>query len=234
MTEREKIAARIRALLAKTVENGCTEDEAIAAARMAAMLLAKYNMTIDEAELRANPFKREQVHQEDEIGERIWKVASAIADLTGSRYWRSRPGISPVEITFFGFAHEVDVARYLLGICERAMQDGKRSLLRRHALLVPARRRIHLLAFLDGMADRLARRILDLIPKAPPGSGLVVVRNSLIDAALEADDVKLNERKVRPGRSLDDAYWDGIRQADRVALNQGVGTAQSDGQRRLT
>jgi hypothetical protein len=31
MTEREKIAARIRALLAKTVENGCTEDEAIAA-----------------------------------------------------------------------------------------------------------------------------------------------------------------------------------------------------------
>ncbi|MFN3584870.1 hypothetical protein [Phenylobacterium sp.] len=32
MTEREKIAAKIRALRAKTVENGCTEAEALAAA----------------------------------------------------------------------------------------------------------------------------------------------------------------------------------------------------------
>lgn len=45
--EREKIAAKIRALRAKTVENGCTEAEALSAAEMLAKLLAQYNMTLD-------------------------------------------------------------------------------------------------------------------------------------------------------------------------------------------
>lgn len=46
---RDAISRRIRALRAKTVENGCTEAEALAAAELLADLLAKYNMTLDEA-----------------------------------------------------------------------------------------------------------------------------------------------------------------------------------------
>ncbi len=230
MIEREKIAARIRALLAKTVENGCTENEAISAAKLAAALLAKYNMTVDEATLRANPFKQQTYQQEDEVGERLWKVAAAIAELTGSRYWRSPHGVAPVVITFFGFEHEVQISRYLLAICARAMGDGKNSIIRKYALLVPARRRRHLLAFLDGMADRLAERITDQIPKAPPGAGLVVLRNSLIDAALP---VALRKLRSRGSRFLDDAYVDGQMRANEVSLNQGLRDEQAKAQHRL-
>ncbi|QXV73626.1 protein of unknown function DUF2786 [Rhizobium phage RHph_X2_30] len=219
---RDKIAGRIRALLAKTVENGCTEDEAISAARMAAALLAKYNMTIDETELRSNPFKRDSFQREDEIGERLWKVASAISELTGSRYWRSRHGVVPVEITFFGFAHEVDVSKYLLAICVRALNDGKKQILREHALLVPARRRRHMIAFIDGMVDRLAERILDLKEPVPPGTGLVVVRNSLIDEALAKDNIKLENMRGRKSRDFDEAYIQGLLKGDEVSLNRGV------------
>jgi hypothetical protein len=45
MTEREKIAARARHLAAMTVENGCSEAEALTAARKLASLLERYNMT---------------------------------------------------------------------------------------------------------------------------------------------------------------------------------------------
>ena len=38
--------------------------------------------------------------------------------------------------------------------------------------------------FLDGMADRLHERILALRPPAPTGTGLVVLRGALIDAAM--------------------------------------------------
>lgn len=65
---RERIAAIIRALLEKTVANGCTEDEAIAAAAKAAEMLAKHNLTVDEVELRANPFARERQSFEDVVG----------------------------------------------------------------------------------------------------------------------------------------------------------------------
>lgn len=85
--EREKIAARIRALRSKTVANGCTEEEAMSAAELLAKLLAQYNMTLDEAELRESPFERTSVKQDDWVGEKLWVVADGIAFLTGARYW---------------------------------------------------------------------------------------------------------------------------------------------------
>lgn len=220
--DRDKIAAKIRALLAKRIENGCTEEEALSAASMAAGLLAKYNMTLDESALRANPFKRESVQQEDDIGERIWKVARAISKLTGARYWRSRPGVAPVEISFFGFAHEVEVSKYLLAICARALEDGRRGVLKARALLIASHRRRHAIAFIDGMIDRLAQRIEEMVPPVAPGTGLVVVRNALIDDALAAEKINLENRKVRPSRSFDEAYLEGLIAAERVPLSQGV------------
>lgn len=220
---RDKIAGRIRALLTKTVENGCTEDEAIAAARMAAALLAKYNMTLDETELRSNPFKRGTFQREDEIGERLWKLADAIAKLTGSRYWRSRRGVVPIEITFFGFAHEVEISKYLLAICVRALTDGKKGVLRKYALFVPNRRRQRVIAFIDGMIDRLAVRILELREPEPTGTGLVVLRNALIDDALAAEKIRLESISGwRRSRDFDDGYVDGMLAADRVSLHRGL------------
>lgn len=40
----EKVIAKIRALMAKTVENGCTEEEAMAAAMKASALIDKYDI----------------------------------------------------------------------------------------------------------------------------------------------------------------------------------------------
>lgn len=227
MVDRDKIAAKIRALLAKTVENGCTEEEALSAARMAASLLAKYNMSLDESALRTNPFKRETMHQEDDIGERIWKVARAISKLTGARYWRSRPGIAPVEISFFGFVHEVEISKYLLAICARALEDGRQGVLKARALLIASHRRRHAIAFIDGMVDRLAQRIEEMAPPPATGTGLVVVRNALIDEALAAEKIKLENRQGRPSRNLDGPYLEGLLAAERVSLSQGLSENRS-------
>ena len=119
--DREAISRRIRALRAKTVENGCTEQEAIAAAQMLSDLLAKYNMTLDEAEIRASPFTHHRESHDDWVGERLGRIAAAVSDLTGARYWVQRPGEKP-SIDFFGFEHEVGVARYILEVCASAMR----------------------------------------------------------------------------------------------------------------
>lgn len=47
----EKIKARIRALLAKTVANGCTDGEALAAAEMAARMLREHGLTAEQLEI---------------------------------------------------------------------------------------------------------------------------------------------------------------------------------------
>ena len=221
MTEREKIAARIRALLAKTVENGCTEDEAIAAAAKAAEMLARYNLTLDEVEMRASPFGRHSEQHDDQVGGRLWKVASAIAHMTGARYWAQRPGARP-EVNFFGFEHEVAVARYLLEICARAMRQEACRLDRSYALLNASVRRRRVAPFIDGMADRLAQRIRDLKPPSPTGTGLVVLHGTLIEAAMKDAGIHTEQGRSRGSREWSSDYQAGLRAAEKVLLNAAV------------
>lgn len=63
MTEKEKIAARICALLSKTTDNGCSEDEAIAAALKAKQLMDKYEIDLSEAELLADGYEQVDMEQ---------------------------------------------------------------------------------------------------------------------------------------------------------------------------
>lgn len=217
--KRDRIAATIRALRAKTVENGCTEAEALSAAKKLSDLLRDHNMTVDEAEMRADPFAQCRKVHDDWVGERLWKVADGIAHMTGVRYWTERPGERPT-INFFGFAHEVEVAAYLLNICRAAMlREQHRIVASDRRLITIARRRRAVLPVLDGMADRLRQRLRDMKPPAPTGTGLVVLRDALIEKAMP---VKLRTGNARNSRALEPGYLDGLAAGDRVSLNQGL------------
>lgn len=201
---------------AKTVENGCTEAEALTAAQMLADLLAKYNMTVDEAEMRASPFSHHREHHDDWVGDRLWKVADAVAELTGSRYWTQRPG-ERVSVDFFGFEHEVEVARYMLEICAGAMRREQARLINPRRGL--RRQRATVLPFLDGMADRLASRICAMKPPPESGNGLIVLHGALIEAAMP---VELKKGRSRGSRTADTTYRDGLAAGDQVSLNKGL------------
>ncbi|ANC52461.1 hypothetical protein A4249_01430 [Brevundimonas sp. GW460-12-10-14-LB2] len=220
MNERERIAARIRALRAKTVENGCTEAEAMAAAEKLAQLLADYNMTMDEADLRASPFGDHVHDAAGTVGLKLWKPASAIAKLTNTRYWTGGRA-APTRITFVGLTHEVEIAAYLLAICERAMRTESAAIMKAVRRLPHIKQAARVMPFLDGMADRLAARIIAMIPPQPPGRGLVVLRNALITEELARRGVEIETGSARRPMNWG-AYRDGQRAGDGVALNPGV------------
>lgn len=221
MTDKSKIAARIRALREKTVANGCTEEEAASAAEMVAAMLAKYNLTVEECDVRENGFAKAETVLDDPVGERLWKIADGIAYMIDVRYWTGPVGSKP-SVTFFGFDHEVEIAGYLLDICRTAMADRMERLERECLLLRPSAKRRRIAPFLDGMADRLQRRLRDLKPEAPTGCGLVVLRNSLIDAELESEGIRIGDKNARASRDFEPDYKRGVAAADGVALNRGV------------
>lgn len=225
MSERERIAARIRALRAKTVENGCTEAEAMAAAEKLAQLLCDYNMTMDEADLRASPFGDHVHDAAGTVGLKLWKPASAIAKLTNTRYWTGGRA-APTRITFVGLTHEVEIAAYLLAICERAMRTESASIMHAVRRLPHIKQAARVMPFLDGMADRLAARIFAMIPPQPPGRGLVVLRNAMITEELAKRGVEIETGSARRPMNWG-AYRDGQRAGDGVALNPGVGATSA-------
>lgn len=220
--DREKFAARIRALRSKTVENGCTEAEAMAAAELLAKLLDQYNMTLDEAELRASPFDQARMEEDDAyVAPWLWIVADGIAYLTNARTWKQRPGERDA-VMFFGLQHEVEVACYLLEICATAMQgEVKRHFTRVRAFGSGDRRRAAR-PFLNGMADRLRLRIRAMRPPDPVGTGLMVLHNALVDTGLADAGIKLQSGKGAPDLEAFAGYSDGVKAADRVSLNPGL------------
>lgn len=222
MSERENLAAKIRALRAKTVENGCTEDEAIAAAAKAAEMLERYNFTLDEVELRASPFEMHTERYGDEVGRPLWRVAAAVATLTNTRYWASRPGVFPRELTFFGFAHEVEVASYMLEICAGAMRREQSRILHGGDTAHTPRARRAIRPFLDGMADRLRERILEMVPPRPTGTGLVVLRKELVEAAMAEAGMQTQKGRGDVSRDHEASYRAGAVAGEGVALNKGL------------
>lgn len=230
--KREALARKVRALKQKTVGNGCTEEEALAAAELLVKLLAEHNMTMDEADIREDEFAHTAVKNDDPVMQRIWTVGVAVAKLTGARYWSDYDKGAP-EAHFFGFEHEVMVASYMLTICHRACTDACEEQERALALFTQVRRRRKLGAYLDGMVDRLSKRILDMIPPRPPGKGLIVLKNQLIDAELARIGIELKDARTRSSDDLDEQYWRGVRRADDVALNAAI-PDNPDDIRRLT
>ena len=54
-TDRDRLRVRIAALRAKTLANGCTEAEVLAAAAKVADLLERYALSMSDVEIQASP-----------------------------------------------------------------------------------------------------------------------------------------------------------------------------------
>lgn len=118
----ESLRERIRALLNMTTERGCTEAEAIVAAKMASALLLKYNLDaheLDENQVRFEDMIRES--RDFKPGKGAWRwqyhLADAIASTTQckviatiprrqTRRWDATDG----DITFVGTEMNATIA----------------------------------------------------------------------------------------------------------------------------
>lgn len=220
----KRILRIIEALKAKTQANGCTEDEAIAAAEKLRELLDAYNISLDEATVRKDGVRfHTERHWSDLVTERLWKLGMAVAKLMDTRYWTSKPGENPIRCTFAGLPHEIEVSLFLFEICRNAVASYHDTLRKRYALIVTARARRLVIPALDGMVDRLCERLIAMKPKRPTGTGIVPVRNMLIEAEMRARGIRTERHRNPVGSRIDnETYEDGRAAADRVNLNRGV------------
>ena len=78
-TELSRVKARIKALAEKTVSNGCTEAEAMAAADMVGKLLERYALSMEEIDVREERCVRVEVPIGGKQRRRLGNVADCIS-----------------------------------------------------------------------------------------------------------------------------------------------------------
>jgi hypothetical protein len=212
MTDREKLLAKIRALLAKKIDHGCTEEEALAALAKARAMMDAYEVSETELQLiktetailRSEPPGSRDPHN---IKTRL---APSVARYCDCRAWRGSNGL-----VFCGLRPDVQFATWLLDHLAGFVQAE----LTRHLMTCieqrGERRRV-INGFVMGCTGRISQRLDELVEQsAKKASGnstaLVVAKGALITSKMEALDIHLVLSRSR--RQYDEAAFEAGRAA---------------------
>lgn len=223
--KKQNVAAKIRALLAKTEQAGCSEDEALAAIQKAQELMDKYAIDLTETELRAEPLSQQSAPSQGKHADMVRDfILSPIATYTNTRAWRS--GFRTYESVFAGLESDVQFAHWLLDslvtFVMRGADAAKRQGFDRRSFALGAASRI---------ADRLrelsqARRAEAASHKSTGMELMIVTKRDMIEKWMKERGIKLKSSSSSTRGARDaDARAAGHAYGDRANLNRPVGRA---------
>jgi len=226
--ERERVKARIKALTDKTVSNGCTEAEAMAAAEMVGRLLERYALSMDEIEIRDSACVQVEIPLGGRQRRPIDGCVTAIARFCDCKVWLARDGAP--RYVFFGFADDTTLASYLFAVIDRAMRNGVEAFRLEHPRLAGVKLRTASLSFQQGMAARVAERLEEMhsareetvAAKRATGTALILVKHRTVEDAFAKIDIRLVSGGRRQLR-LNGAFRSGQAAGDRINLARPVG-----------
>ena len=112
-SEREKVMDRIAALRAKTILNGCTEEEALSAAAKVAELLDRHALSMSDVEMRASPCERLVFETRRNKRIPLDACVAAIAHFCDCMVWREKDPAGAISFVFYGMPEDIAAARDL-------------------------------------------------------------------------------------------------------------------------
>ncbi|WP_237216293.1 DUF7168 domain-containing protein, partial [Falsiroseomonas oryziterrae] len=167
-SELAKVKARIRALAARTVERGCSEAEAMAAAAKVGELLEVYGLSMSEVELREEACIQRVIVFDDPRRQAMGWLFPALLRFTECRGWT----VGRADYVIFGLEPDVQMAEYLMHVVATALaweETQYRASADYAARVAPggrkpasAKAQAALRSFRIGFADRVAARLEEL------------------------------------------------------------------------
>lgn len=225
MSDRQRLAERIKALLSKTVERGCTEAEALAAAEKAQELLYLYQMSRSDLELEAEGMILHRIWGHDLKKRRFPLTAVAalgfgIAKFCECRGWTWAGGFEGFE--FCGLRSDVEFAAWLF---DALVDFGKQAYLS-YELELPAGQRPDRAGFFIGFSARIRERMEDEVKRrtagrASSGRDLIVAKAPLIQRFMDAQGIRLGRGRAL-ATSSSAAATAGARFGDRAGFGRPV------------
>lgn len=125
--ELDRIKAKIKAMTLRTMENGCSEAEAMTAMGMVGKLLEQYNLSMDEIDVREQKCITVTVNTGSKRGTVATGTSMAIANFTDCRCWISRGRWGNRSLSFFGTETDAEMAKYLFEIIDAASKQEIQS-----------------------------------------------------------------------------------------------------------
>ncbi|MGH6794130.1 MAG: DUF7168 domain-containing protein [Methylocella sp.] len=210
-----RVVQRIRALRAKTVEQGCTEQEALASANKVAELLDRHGLSLSEIELRRQACEGFGI----DTGRRRRGVFDAcvpsIANFCDCKVWGETTHAGLLRHVFFGLPADVEAARFLYDLIDVAF-DTETARFKTGAIYAGSEtgeRRNAVNSFQTGLSQGIAGKLKamkterDALNRTSSGRDLVPLKTSVIDDELAKLGLSFHVKSQgRRKRVLADAY----------------------------
>jgi hypothetical protein len=225
----DKLKVRIQALRAKTIDNGCTEDEALSAAAKVAELLDRYDLSLTDVELRAAPCERRayETHRKKRIP--LDDCIGAIAHFCDCRVWREKNAIGESSYVFFGLRSDIEVAHYLTELIDAAVRAdlGRFKTSAAYNQFRHQERHLANASFAMGMVASIADKLMAMKASRDQvnettGRGLVLLKTSVVDAEFDKLDLKLKSQRSNSRMVSMTAYEAGGAAGASLAINPGI------------
>ena len=123
----DKVLARIQALRLKTVDRGCTEEEAVAAAGKVAALLERYGLSLGEVRLKNQSAEGFGVDTGRRRFGPIDNCLSVVGRFCDCRVWTEQDDAGQIRYIFFGLPADTEGARYLYELIEQTFDTETRQ-----------------------------------------------------------------------------------------------------------
>lgn len=223
-TNCESILDKIRALMSKTTDNGCTEAEALAALDKARAMMDAYEVT--EADLQLTKEELAVLRKEPPGSKDPHKIkgfmASAIAQFCDCKVWRGPDGL-----VFCGLPSDARFATWLLdNLAAHVQREMVQHLIGN--LSGNADRRLASKSFAAGATSKIAARLNALCAQSAQaatsnGRELVLVKGRAVAEKMEELGIKLGKARNSRFRIDGNSYRAGTAAGDRASFGRPIG-----------
>jgi hypothetical protein len=201
--ELDRVIQRILALREKTVDRGCTEAEAMAAAAKIAELLDRHELTLDEITVRQSACDGVAVQTTRRRQAPIDACVQPVARFCDCRAWSEESATGALRFVFFGLPADVAAARFLHDLIETTFETETAAFRKTTIYLEgdSGERRTALHSFQIGLATGITTK-LGALKRArraaanskSSGFDLVAVKQCVVEE--EIDKLGLNFRRT--------------------------------------
>jgi hypothetical protein len=227
---RNSIIDKVKALLSKTRENGCTEEEELSALAKARTWIDAHEITDDELQLSRE--EKAIFHDESEADaldtHKIkWRLCVAVSRYCNVQVYRDR---SKAGLTFVGFPSDIEFATWLLDHLSDFVHNALFEFLLDCLAPEGKERKEVIRGFVIGCTQRISDRIIEMCERSKTErvrncKALVVIKNQAIKDLLKAKGIHLRSGRCSRAGFSDSAYAAGRSAGNRADFGRPVSGA---------
>jgi len=232
----ESIKNRIQALSEMTIENGCTEAEAMTAMKMIGRLLSEYNLSMSDVHFKDEEFVLGFVDTQRYNQNAMKYVVVGIGKFTDSKVWfvLGRPMFNRTTIyNFFGTKPDVEMAIFLYKLISNALEtETNRFKAASGGKKQYGVKKSASTSFSMGFINRINHRLQELKAEndvdvsMSNGTSLMVLKGQLVDEnyakMIQEQDLKMKKGTGQTRIKDPKAYMQGQAAANNVNLGRPV------------